>query len=379
MTAERTIDLDALLQPIAAEAPTGADVRDDPALEEAYYAFKDARAEARSTERRAFEQLEDISEASAALLNVPSEWRTVRETAEALLRDHTKDLEVAAGLTEALTRTAGFPGLRDGFDLLAGLVSGFWDAGLHPPPEDEGVRDTVAPIAALNGEASEGPLLQHVRNIPLTDRGAGVYAFWHQRMVESGSTSVTAGEIEGALRATPGATLRALSANIGAALESLSVLDDALTEACGADAPSVRRLREELEAIQAFLRRLAGDRLNTEAPGTGQAAAAGGSGAPTGAAPAGADGVQVAGGVQVPGTIRSRDEAFETLRKVAAYFRQTEPHSPMSYALDELVRRGRLSFPELLTELIPDQTARWDFLTRMGIQPEQHDPEAGGG
>ena len=40
--------------------------------------------------------------------------------------------------------------------------------------------------------------------------------------------------------------------------------------------------------------------------------------------------------------IRTREDAFRTLLKVAEFFRKTEPHSPISYTLEELVRRGRL-------------------------------------
>jgi type VI secretion system protein ImpA len=331
-----------------------------------------------------FERLEDPSEASAVLLDVPEEWATVRNTAEELLRAQTKDLEIAAGLTEALVRRNGFPGLRDGFDLIFGLVDRFWDSGLYPPPEDEGARDTVAPIAGLNGEATEGPLLQHVRNVPLTERNTGVYAFWHQRMVESGSTAVTSLEIEAALGGTSGEKLKALSADLAAAAESLAAVDTALTNVLGRDAPSVRRVQEELEAIQAFLHRTVGSRIGVVGGGeTPAASIATASGADTVVAEAGASrsgsGSTASSNVHpLPSAIRSREEAFETLQKVALYFRQAEPHSPMSYVLDELVRRGQLSFPELMQELIPDQTTRWDFLTRMGIQPEQHDPESTG-
>jgi type VI secretion system protein ImpA len=70
-----------------------------------------------------------------------------------------------------------------------------------------------------------------------------------------------------------------------------------------------------------------------------------------------------------PEGIGSRDEAFETLLLVARYFRRTEPHSPISLAIETLVRRGRMDFSELLAELLPEAQARNAVLTAAGIKP----------
>jgi type VI secretion system protein ImpA len=75
------------------------------------------------------------------------------------------------------------------------------------------------------------------------------------------------------------------------------------------------------------------------------------------------------------GAIHSREEAFRTLLKVAEYFRRTEPHTPVSYALEQAVRWGRMSLPELLTELIPEDSSREFFFRQVGIRPPP--PEAG--
>jgi len=61
---------------------------------------------------------------------------------------------------------------------------------------------------------------------------------------------------------------------------------------------------------------------------------------------------------------------FELLVAVARYFRRTEPHSPISLAIETLVRRGRMDFSELLAELLPEQQARNAVLTAAGIQPK---------
>ena len=63
----------------------------------------------------------------------------------------------------------------------------------------------------------------------------------------------------------------------------------------------------------------------------------------------------------------TREDAFRSLLQVADFFRRTEPHSPVSYALEQAVRWGRMPLPELLQELISDEAVRKDLFRRTGI------------
>jgi type VI secretion system protein ImpA len=56
------------------------------------------------------------------------------------------------------------------------------------------------------------------------------------------------------------------------------------------------------------------------------------------------------------------------LVEIADYFRRTEPNSPLSYTLQDAVRRARLSWPELLAELVADEKARDSILNSLGIR-----------
>ena len=69
-------------------------------------------------------------------------------------------------------------------------------------------------------------------------------------------------------------------------------------------------------------------------------------------------------------SVKSRQEAFQVLSRVSEYFRLTEPHSPISYALDQVVRWGRMSLPELLSEIVADRSARDEIFKRTGITEE---------
>ena len=49
------------------------------------------------------------------------------------------------------------------------------------------------------------------------------------------------------------------------------------------------------------------------------------------------------------------------------------PVSPLSYTLQEAVRRARMSWPELLEEIVPDISQRMQILLSLGIRPPPTD------
>ena len=75
------------------------------------------------------------------------------------------------------------------------------------------------------------------------------------------------------------------------------------------------------------------------------------------------------GGAGVSASLASREEALRSLAAIADFFRRTEPLSPLSYTLQEAVRRARMSWPELLEEIVPDIGLRGQILTSLGIKP----------
>src|ERR1700712_3362358 len=104
--------VDAILTPFQGAHAVGIDLRTDFTPNSLYYRLRDARAEARAVERQS--DAASSADATAAL-----EWRTVRQLAIAALKDMTKDLEIAAWLTEALVREEGIGGLGVGARVMA--------------------------------------------------------------------------------------------------------------------------------------------------------------------------------------------------------------------------------------------------------------------
>jgi type VI secretion system protein ImpA len=370
MPSPEVLDFASLLAPIAEGQPTGADLRADASPSSPYYAVKDARSSARAAERQA------LGEEDGQVTLV--DWRPVLQRGTGVLSGQSKDLEVAAYVVEALVRQHGFPGLRDGFRLVRELVEQFWDT-LYPLPDEDGVETRVAPLTGLNGDDSEGTLIAPINNILLTQGvNFGPFAFHHyqqavavsqivdeearQRRIAAGAVPLE--NIQRAVGETPAEFFRGLVEDLTACQEEFTRLCTVLDEKCGHSSPPSSNIRSALAGCLEAVNTLARDKL---------AAAAAAEEAPPEAGQAASEGTVVSAATAGPavGVLRTREDAFEMLLKVADYFRRTEPHTPVSYALEQAVRWGRMGLPELLTELIPDETARQQLFKQVGIKPPE--------
>lgn len=364
-------DLEGLLAPIAGETPVGADLRRDFTPQSPYYRLRDARAEARAAERAV-----DAGDPNADPAVGPQRWRAVRDMALKVLAERSKDLEVAAWLTEALVRSEGLAGLTAGALLMAGLAGQYWDE-LRPLPDEDGIATRVAPVTGLNGEGADGTLMQPLRKITLFQRADGnEFELWQYEQSEELSgisdakrkaSRLAAGvvpfdAVDKEIRAVPPAGLAALRRAAREALAAWTAMSEALDARAGGDSPPTSRVREVIEKLLAIAAKYAPPEPVAPDPAAATAAEAEGEG---GAGEAGA-----APGVPAAGRAPSREDVLRQLAEIAAYFRRTEPHSPLSYTLEDAIRRGRLSWPELLAELMPEEGIRRNILTSLGIRPE---------
>jgi type VI secretion system protein ImpA len=372
MASPPTIDFDSLLGPIDESAPCGVALKDDPATSSTYYAIKDAREAARAAERAGAWAEDDGSGRTSA---EKPDWQAVVRLSSDALRQKTKDLWISAWLLEGLTRLHGFAGLRDGFRLVGELCERYFDC-IHPRPDDDGIATTVAQLAGLNGEGAEGALLAPIAAIPITE-GSSVGPFTGRDYADAESIARTADPdvrakriaqgsatldmFDTAARETSPAFFAALREDITAAIDEFDHLTQVLEEKCGTDpngysaAPPSSKIAAALADSLSRVRALAGEPAAAETPpqGVGAAAAAG-----------------ATGGGFAAGNISSREDAFQTLMKVAEYFRRAEPHSPVSYALEQAVRWGRMPLPELIRDLVSDDSVRREFYRRTGIKIE---------
>jgi len=360
-------DLDALVAAIPGDAPAGSDLRSDYSAESPYFRLRDARSEAQAEERRA----ETAGEAEAA---PPLAWRSVAQFARAALTERSKDLEIAAWLTDALVRLHGLSGLLAGTLLMQRLVETYWD-GLHPMPDEDGMATRVNPIGGLSGGDRDGTLVPPLRRMSLFRRSNGKgFTWWdyeraldlakltdparRQKRIDEGILPLDAFEKEA--RAAGTEQLGRLRATLLATIAAWRELGETLDRLAGNDAPSTRRVLALLTEIEETVRPFAPPDSAPETPASAEVEAA-----KDGTVQPGPRG----GSPVVAG--QSRDELLRQLVEIAEYFRKTEPNSPLSFTLQEAVRRARMPWPELLAEIVPDGAARCSILSVLGIRPPE--------
>lgn len=376
MASPEVLDFPRLVAPIGGPSPAGKDLRTDFSPKSIYREIKGARDKAREAERSHLYKggLDDHGHPVP-----PPDWRPVLELAPRAIAEQSKDLELVALLCEALVRKHGFPGLRDGFRLARELVERFWEH-LYPTPDEEGLPTRIAPLVRLNGEEGEGLLIMPIFQVPITSGGpAGSYSLAQyrqaleidslqdpdkrsRRLEQPGAVSMQMFEKSAA--ATPTDFYRNILEDIAQSWEEFRRLGELVEQKCNSQ-PSgepvqfpTSAVRDALEACREAVERIARPVL-------------GGTQEELGLLEQGAEGMASAGaGLEaLSGRVKSREEAFRTLLQVAEYFKRTEPHSPISYALEQAVRWGRMPLPQLLQELIPEEAVRGQVFKWIGIQP----------
>ncbi|MBN2171917.1 MAG: type VI secretion system protein TssA [Candidatus Krumholzibacteriota bacterium] len=343
------IDVESCLQPISEERPAGSNLR-------------------LIAEDLTFSQIEEMRRQEDADLALSGEsksadWRGVVKTCESALREKSKDLELAAWLTEGLVRTEGFAGLSAGLDLCRGLVERFWD-GLHPG-WDEGEIIPAIRARPLSWIGTSRDFLAAVKSVPITGGTLGEYGWLDYEQSQRvnaaairadqtefqelvGAGLITGDQWQAALAATPPERLAATAAAATASMEALNRLRELCDERFGEDAPLFIELADLIDTI--------GVQLVRE-PGAAPLAA-------TAAHPA-AMAAAIGGG----GRITSREQAYRTLQEVADFLRRSEPHSPVAMLVERAVKWGHKDFEGIVQEMIKSPEVLNQIRETLGLPP----------
>ncbi len=365
MASPELIDIDTLLQPIAGEFPTGEDIREDLSPTSLYQTIKNERNQARAAERQSIHD----GESQQAM----EHWQKVIQIAPEIIRDLSKDLEVASWYTEAMLRRYGFAGLRDAVKLIQGLVDNFWE-NLHPMPDEYGMETRVSCLSGLNGEGAEGVLIAPIRKVRLTEGSdPGPFSLWQYqqsldilkaqdeqaRQAKIANLGFSADDIEKSVNESSEEFFVNIRDDLSESIATYKATGTKLDELCGIeDAPPTRTILEVLDVCLGTVKHigklkfpLESEEEITEGDETPDSA--------SGSSPASA---------KARGPIATRDEAFKQLIEIAEFFRKTEPHSPVSYVLQKAVKWGNMPLGELIGELIPDHSSRERYSELTGVE-----------
>jgi type VI secretion system protein ImpA len=354
MASPAVLDFAKLLTPISAEKPTGVDLRADKSPTSFYYEIKGARNAARDVEKLILRGESPPQQ---------PDWKSVQKLCEKALGEQTKDLEITAYLIEALLRVHEFRGLRDGFQLAAEFVDRFWDK-LFPAPDEDGESTRTKPLEMLNN--AEAMLIVPIGRVPIA-AGSFLYAEYKEGLRLKQSTDAKVRQkgdaaLEGFKKAkeeTPAQFYVALVEDLSACIKEFAKLSEALKKKCGDNGPPTSAIRSALTEFLDLAKSLAPEPAKEQPAETARAE----SGKPSPTTPNKPE-------AAAPGVIGNRKQALETLQKVAVYFREAEPHSPVSYNLEQAIRWANLPLPALLNELIAEEAPRKNVFKQVGIVPE---------
>ncbi|MFZ0957784.1 MAG: type VI secretion system protein TssA, partial [Candidatus Sulfotelmatobacter sp.] len=332
---------DDLLIPIEGPNPSGVNLRYNPV----YDKIKEARREEDQPPPGMTERDRKVAD-NAQVIKLTTDALTTK----------TKDLQLAAWLTEAWLKQKGFGGLRDGLAVCHGLVEKFWET-VYPEIEDGDVQARGAPLGFL-GTKLEIPL----KLIPVVEKAK--YGFLdHQQSREVGyedqaktdeakkkrNLAIKEGKLapevfDAAFEDTPKKFYAQAEKDLDACLQLVGQLQESCDPKFVEEGPSFGPLRSALEStrhlIHGFLqkkREKEPDPVEPVAVQAGAEGAAAGDAAAPGQARVGVL-ITVEGSSEPP----DRVEAIAKIAEAAAFLRRREPKSPASYLMLRGLRWGEL-------------------------------------
>jgi type VI secretion system protein ImpA len=275
----------------------------------------------------------------------PADWPGIEQLAKDTLAKTSKDLLVAARLTEALVKQYGFAGLRDGLRLLRRLTQDCWDR-IHPVIQDGDLEARAGPFEWLDDDLKGARFPYTLRTAPLTKVGDEQKFGWQQWKDAQGAKGpVTAQAFDQAVTATPRDYCQNVVEDIAASAEELNLLSQALSSKMGETAPGLAQLRKALLDCQELSQQILKRKGPAPAPAPTPAAK------PDASAAAAPPAASAAAPAPRPLT---RDDVLARLADASALLLQLEPQSPVAYLMQRAVRLARLPLPDLMKVLIRD-------------------------
>jgi type VI secretion system protein ImpA len=321
MSSPATIDIEALLQPIAGENPAGENLQ--------YSGLHDEIREARRAE-------DNLSQGDWQRDVKSADWDRVVEISSDALSKRTKDLQVAAWFTEAMIQLRGFSGLRDGLKLARGLHERFWEK-LYPEVEDGDLEARANSISWLDRQSASAiqavPVTKASRARVLDDADGGCQAAGppgqcHVDESRGGSRSERRARTRAASegRVTTESFAKARNSTRRAFYEEAATLLSECRRSAGARPRDGREVRAGYSGWESFRSlstrfRDGSTRRSRRSESRSRTRVGGGAGEEGAAEAGGAPGVS-------SGPVKSRQEALRRLAEVADYFRRTELTAP---------------------------------------------------
>jgi len=259
---KKQIDVDALLLPVPGDNPAGEDQR----YAQAYDEIREARKEVVTYDPDGKPSVEK-----------KADWNKVAALSIEALSQKTKDLQIAAWLTEALLITETSEGFNIGLKTINGLLDQYWE-NLYPRIEEDDLEFRAAPLEFINEKVSA-----IFKSIPITDPKAGeaiTYQQWQEsrtvgydkdilnqygdvdenkkrrrdEMIQEGK--IPADQVDGVVSRCPVQFYESAAKHLMTAKEEFDRLNQLVDEKFGSQAPRLSELGAVIEDFQRVVLKL---------------------------------------------------------------------------------------------------------------------------
>lgn len=368
------VDLEELLQPISEENPSGESLR--------YSGIYDEIAEARRADK-------DVPMGDWQYELKTADYRRVIELADDALKNKSKDLQIAAWFSEALTKQFGFAGLRDSLKLVAGLQENFWET-LFPEIDEGDMEGRANALEWLDRETSMA-----IKRAPITGgENLSFYDFEESKQfdIPENIDTLDSGDqerynelrqqAEAENRVTGARWRKAKSLTRREFCEEISfIVDECWTEFENLNRvmeekfdpkqlPGLNNLKKTLDDIKTQVKKLLDEKRAEEPDAIDELLDE--SNDEITAEENHSEGETVTVRAS-KGAINNRQDALKRLTEVAEYFRKTEPHSPVSYLVTRAVKWGNMPLEQWLEDVIKDDSIIGQLRQTLGFDTGQDD------
>ena len=342
------IETDTLLLPVIGESPAGDDIEYDPVYSEI--------REARQNDPDYMSQGEwAVSEPRRA------DWRKVRKLCEVTLRNKSKDLQISCWYVESLTHLYALEGMHCGLEYLAKFISQYWTTCW--PSQEEGQEIRYSKLVRLDIDLSEYlkayPLLED-KEITLSEwykvlsfeHGASLSEAGKERLIESeGDHSV-----ESFKRAVGKYNPRKVSEQLLQLYDLPDKIDEIESFYFFHTHEDIHHIFAKTRHIISEITELLSRFLPQETLDHSSVSQFLGKPDSRDTRTALPEEKKEFYSALTPSTDKemSREKAIEQLEKIAIFFRQSEPTSPVPYLLERAIRWSTMTMSEWLEELLKD-------------------------
>ncbi|MCY9845567.1 ImpA family type VI secretion system protein [Vibrio caribbeanicus] len=365
------VNITQLMTPITDESPSGTYLKLDKAT---YRALRNSYNAAQSSFRQLIETPDASSDQELLAIN-DNAWAMLQDLTQDALSNKTKDLEILGWFISSQFFTpTPYKNLADAITVLKGFIEDFWQ-DLHPTLPDNKINSQEAssklqeviqfrlrPLVQLVGESNNSTAffmpLQITSLIGEINLGDYLRAERHGNMEELKQRATQ--EFN---QATQDNLLHL--AKVFAGLNDVERLLASKSKDCGIQPINFRFIKDNvsksINAIRTLTGKLFGtwpldDDFQIKEIKDNPTAVLNDMSSPSPELPdpstsIGREVTSIPTQINTQTQLQNRDQAFQHLRHIADFFRDTEPHSPVSFLLERAIRWGYMSLPELIQEM----------------------------